>query len=847
MCVDKNLLCLAFVAWALPATAGQPAVGQPGVLSGRVLDETGAGIAGATVVAAGATTGGRGETVADDSGGYRLPDLRPDRYRITVQAPGFEQASHDGVVLAGDQPVTLDLTLQVAGFTQEVQVTGNTAPVVAASSQIELKPVEVRSVAGAGENIFRVLQTLPGVTATSDFSSRLAVRGGGPDQNLTMMDGVEIHNPYRLFGLTSAFNPEVVENFELTAGAFNAKYGDRLSSILVVDNRAGRSRSLFSGSANLSATDGNVVAEGRLPGTATGSWLVTGRRTYYDVIAERFVNTSLPSFSDLQAKTTWASRAGRRVTLFGLLSREGTNAEVTEEDIGTDALKGEAFALRAGTRNDLAGAAFSSPLGQRGSSTTTVSWYRNRERLAFDANVKDEARRSNRPEPDAVMLSNFGLTRNIEIRDVAIRQDTQWQAGAAHLLEFGFDAHSLRTGWASQILGARNTDAANGSSAIGGAGLPSLLDSTRSTWRAGAWLTDKWAITPRLRTELGMRLDRSGIAGEMRVSPRLAAVVDVGGGFRLRAAGGMFTQSPGYEKLLQSDYFVDLSNASAAGLRSERATHGLLALERRVPGGLVTRIEAYYKRFDDLLLGSLETPEANAARIAGYSFPAELTWSIPTAPLITSMPANQGRGRAYGVDFYVAKPAVSASDRFTGWGSYTWGKAQTTAYGRTYAADYDMRHSLSMVGTYALSRSLDLAGTVRVQSGFPYTAPVGVRIASVEDALDLDGDGNVSEMIPQRDNRGLLVWAADYGDVANLKAARLPLYARVDIRATYKPRWMDDRWQLYFEIINVLNRKNAGSMESTLEYDPASDRPRVVTRSGSALPLLPTVGLRFRF
>lgn len=662
-----------------------------------------------------------------------------------------------------------------------------------------------------------------------------------------MMDGVEIHNPYRLFGLTSAFNPEVVENFELTAGAFDAKYGDRLSSILVVDNRAGRASSLFSGSANLSATDGNVVAEGRVPGTTTGSLLVTGRRTYYDLIAERFVNASLPAFSDLQGKATWASRAGRRVTLFGLRSREGTNAQVTETDIGSDALAGEGFDLRTGTRNDLAGAAFSAPLGQRGSSTTTVSWYRNREQLAFDANVKDEARRSNRPEPDAVMLSDIGFTRNIEIRDVAIRQDTLWQAGAAHLLEFGFDAHSLRTGWVSRILGTRNTDAANGSSAIGGAGLPSVLDSSRSTWRAGAWLTDKWSLTPRVRAELGMRVDRSGISGDMSVSPRVATVVDVGRGFKLRAAGGLFTQSPGYEKLLQSDYFVDLTNASAVGLRSERATHGLLALERRAPGGLVTRVEAYYKAFNQLLLGSLETPETTAARIAGYEFPAELTWSIPSAPIITSVPANQGRGRAYGIDVYVAKPAVSATDRFTGWASYTWGKAQTTAYGRTYAADYDTLHSLSMVGTYALTRSLDLAGTVRVQSGFPYTPAVGVRVASAADRFDVDGDGNIEELIPQRDSRGLLVWAADYGDVSNLKAARLPLYARVDIRATYKPRWMDDRWQLYVEVINVLNRKNAGSLESTLEYDPASDRPRLVTRPGSALPLLPTVGLRFRF
>lgn len=69
------------------------------------------------------------------------------------------------------------------------------------------------------DNIFRALQTLPGIAATEEFGSRLAVQGGTPDQNLTIMDGVEIHNPYRLLGLTRAFNPETVEKFELSAGA----------------------------------------------------------------------------------------------------------------------------------------------------------------------------------------------------------------------------------------------------------------------------------------------------------------------------------------------------------------------------------------------------------------------------------------------------------------------------------------------------------------------------------------------------------------------------------------------------------------------------------------------------
>ena len=705
----------------------------------------------------------------------------------------------------------------------------------------------MRSVAGAGENIFRVLQTLPGVTFTNDFASRLAVRGGGPDQNLTVMDGVEIHNPYRLFGLTSAFNPEVVQNFELTAGGFSAKYGDRLSSILLVDNRAGTRSTALTGTATMSFTDGNVVAEGKLPGTSNGSWLVTGRRTYYDLVAERFVDADLPSFTDVQAKGVWESSKGLRITVFGLQSREGTDAQLDTEDLGDDALEGERFDLKSSTHNDLAAIALSTPIGRRASSKTTVSWYRNNETLNFDGDLGNEGRRSNRPEKDAVALSDILFTRNLGIRDVAVRNETVVQATPSHLLELGLDSHSLRTDWTWRINGDRNTDQANGSSAQGGAGLPSLLDSNRSTWRAGAWLTDKWTLTRRVQAELGVRIDWSGLADEVIASPRLATIVDVGRGFRLRAAGGLFTQSPGYEKLLQSDYFVDLSNADTIGLRSERATHGLLALERRMPGGLVARVEGYYKRFDRLLLGRLETPEETAARTSTYEFPADLAWSVPRAPLITSFPTNHGTGRAYGVDFYVARQATSASDRLTGWASYTWGKAETNAYGRTYAADYDHPHSLSLVANYRLSRLVDLGATVRVQSGFPYTPPLGVRVASDEDRDDLDGDGNKDELIPQRDKQGLLIWSADYGDLTNLKSGRLPIYARVDFRATFKPRWMNDRWQIYVEVMNLLNRKNSSAMETVLEYDPSSDRPRITTKPEDGLPLLPSLGLRFRF
>ena len=134
----------------------------------------------------------------------------------------------------------IEIVLEVSPeFRESVTVAARRAEEPPGPSQVVLTSAAVQRVAGAGDNVFHALQTLPGVSATEDWGSRLSVRGGGPDQNLTVMDGVEIHNPYRLFGITSAFNPEITDRFELTAGGFGAKYGDRLSSLLLVDNRQG--------------------------------------------------------------------------------------------------------------------------------------------------------------------------------------------------------------------------------------------------------------------------------------------------------------------------------------------------------------------------------------------------------------------------------------------------------------------------------------------------------------------------------------------------------------------------------------------------------------------------------
>jgi hypothetical protein len=139
-------------------------------------------------------------------------------------------------------------------FREEVEVVAVSPAGSAAAAELSVRPNAVMAVAGAADNVFRTLQTLPGIAATTEFDSRISVRGGSPDENLTIMDGVEIHNPYRLFGLTSAFNPETVRGFDLHAGAFSSKYGDRLSSLLVVENRPGTEAARLSGSRRSSSS-----------------------------------------------------------------------------------------------------------------------------------------------------------------------------------------------------------------------------------------------------------------------------------------------------------------------------------------------------------------------------------------------------------------------------------------------------------------------------------------------------------------------------------------------------------------------------------------------------------------
>ena len=434
---------------------------------------------------------------------------------------------------------------------------------------LPLRPRQVLTVAGAADNVFRVLQTLPGVAATEEFGSRLSVRGGTPDQNLTVMDGVEIHNPYRLFGLTSAFNPETVERFELTAGGFGAKYGDRLSSLLVVENRPGTRERGFDGLVGpqhhrRQRGRGGQAAEAR-PGLLAADGAPHLLRPRGRALRRR---RPARRSTTCRAASAGSAGGGRWLSVSGIRSREDTDATFEDDDTPE---RGD-FVTRA--RNDLASARFHAPFGARLTSETVAAWYRNTDALDVNARVQNSSQRTNAPGDDAYGLADVIFDREISVRDLSLRQDLAYRARPAHA---GDRLRAAPAGHRPRARDQRRPQPVRGQRLqrprrrrpARRARLVARLDARRRL-AAGPGAGDRG---PDGGARPAPRLERRQPAGD-RCRRVCAASLRLDAATRLRVAGGLFTQSPGYEKLLQSDYLIDLTGRPRArpGQRARRRT-----------------------------------------------------------------------------------------------------------------------------------------------------------------------------------------------------------------------------------------------------------------------------------
>ncbi len=566
----------------------------------------------------------------------------------------------------------------------------------------------------------------------------------------------------------------------------------------MVDNRLGTSDKLLQGSVGVSITDANFVLEGKLP---RGSWLFSGRRTYYDLITNAALLTTFPSFRDLQTKVSWELGGGRRLSVTGLLGSERRNLDTgkldtpgqTVElgptfDLFSNTNSGEDVHVGGETRTALVALNFVSPLADRVLLKSTVSFYRFQEDFDFSGLIDNGVRDSRSPRP---FLVDVGFSRNVELEDRAFRQELILDPWRGHEFELGFEIHSLATAWAYDIDGVRSAVEPNASGIsldthlLPGVSVPAELDSEVDGVRWGAWVQDRFFATQRITLQPGLRISRSGINRKTGLAPRLRATFDLTPETQLRAATGLYFQSPGYEKLFQADYFVDLSDESSrTELDNERAFVTTVGLDYVFHPGLTLNIDAYYKRLSNVLVGRLETETERAARIARYDFPTALQSEIPQAPLITVNPVSDAEGRAWGFDVTLSRTSSATREpRLTGWMTYSYGVADRHAYGQRFPFDYDRTHAGSLVARWRISRSMDISTTARFASGFPRTPALGARVAAEDDG---------SALVPARDDAGLLVYTQDFGDVSNLILVRF-IGSRSPARAGGRPKSRFDR------------------------------------------------------
>ncbi|MCF8262304.1 MAG: TonB-dependent receptor plug domain-containing protein [Melioribacteraceae bacterium] len=187
---------------------------------------------------------------------------------------------------------------------------------------------------GVETDVFRSLQYLPGVQSTGDVSARYYVRGGSADQNLVLLNGVTLYNPFHALGLFSAIDPEVINSIEFYKGGYSAEFGDRISSVLKINTKDGNKNN-FAAKASSSFLTGKLLLEGPLP---AGSFMITGRKSYSNDILKKFLNeqTVPADFYDMSFKANFSSPnliKGAKVTFHGFFSGDKvSNGDPFKED-----------------------------------------------------------------------------------------------------------------------------------------------------------------------------------------------------------------------------------------------------------------------------------------------------------------------------------------------------------------------------------------------------------------------------------------------------------------------------------------------------------------------------------
>jgi hypothetical protein len=645
---------------AIEGTVSDSATGLPRQSVSVILDGTGRG------------------ALTDSLGQFTIAELAPGTYTLRTRLLSTRPIEMSVVVRAG---ATTTLALRIASTPVTLGAVRARArspererfELGASVGSISLTPSAVTYAPSIGEpDVLRTVQLLPGVNARNDFSSGYNVRGGESDQNLILMDGYPIYNPFHLGGLFSTFLDETVGSIDLLTGGFGAAYGGRLSSILDVTS-ADAERTGIHGTMSVSVISSslsleNASADGR------SSWTISGRRTYADKLVAALSDRSFPyHFSDGQFHGVRALNAGDlKLEVTGYAGADLLNGDfLALSDSASAGGGGGTFVF--GWRNQLIGA-------------TLSNLWRDHARLPLlgDADsVGVEQKVSFTRFGTGLDLASGALSLTNSVHELRIAGNVHWNRGA-HERRLGYEG----SGYAIHY---------NAGSTVS---QDALFELEQHPSANAVFYQERWKPSKRLIAEVGARLEHITGRNWTGLSPRAAVKYFITPDLAISVAGGQYAQW--LHSLNREDIPVrifDFWVASDAYTEVSRAKHFVLGLEHWTSSLRFARVEGWVKQYDHLL----EQNTADDPGIRGDEF-------------------HDGRGLSYGFDLLLRQLDIGP---VSGWLAYTYGVAsreRDTGYGWP---GHDRRHNLNIVGTIRRGEKYIFSARMGVASGTPYTDIIG--------------------------------------------------------------------------------------------------------------------------
>lgn len=665
--------------------------------------------------------------------------------QMTFRAPGFAPVTRRFTLNAGDTgQLTQSLKRDVVEA-DEVVVRGRREAAEVSESRV-LRD-EIKVIPGTAGDPLRAVQSLPGVGIVNDFVGQMTVRGGGPNDNLYLLDRVPWPVPFHFGGIVSTVNPDLISSVDLHAGGFGAAWGNTQGAVLDATTRPGsHDRIHLSGDVNMVMSDG--LLEGPL-GLGNVSWTLAGRRTYFDLLLGRLTKntfTAFPRFSDVGGSLDIPLGEFNHVRVLELTTNDLLAINLSAARQSDTRFEGE---LRWYAHADTVGASWVNTAVPGLTSTFTPYAYQNGTEFTVP--------------PAAGIISWRTVS--------GAKEDAEWEAGI-----LGNMKHTLRAG----LLLERQQDQVNASIPIrtGPPGSPRVNVSTTVSGAGlnhGGYLEDRVEIVPGFAVTGGVRDDGAADVRNEAVSPRTSLEWASDPHTIWRAAWGRYDQLP-----TQRELNPQFGNAN---LRTQEADHAVIGYERTLSPSLFLKLEAYDKEFRYQVV---RTDDATR-----YS--------------------NDGKGDARGVEVFLKS---RTEGKFFGWISYALSRSRRRDLPGEpwHLYDYDQTHIGTALGSYRFTPALTGGAKLRMSSGTLYTPVVG----SYQDS---SGE-----------------WQPVNGPV---NSARLPMYARLDLRVSYAFR--NEGWKLdaYLEILNVLGRKNPFDLFYSNDYKTAE--------YANNFPRIPYLGVSFIF